>query len=190
MIGGLLENKCVCAGYADILRNVLACTGIYAEYVGGMPDFENGVPMDLKDPGGHAWNLVKLDGKKYWTDLTWDANHIKNQRFPLPYCLKSTREFKHDSFKKRLEDSIADPCLESVTDEEQITLFTGKELDFNDKTRIKESKKIGYLSSCVMSIANSGLTSTTVRKVANEVSKSTAIKTIEVTEMEEVDGRG
>lgn len=190
LIGGLLENKCVCAGYADILRNVLACTGIYAEYVGGMPDFENGVPMDLKDPGGHAWNLVKLDGKKYWTDLTWDANHIKNLRFPLPYCLKSTSEFKHDSFKKRLEDSIADPCLESVTDEEQIMLFTGKELDSNDKSKIEESKNVGYLSSCVMSIANSGLTSIRVRKIANEVSKSTNIKTIATTEMEEVDGRG
>ena len=190
LTGGLLENKCVCAGYADILRNVLACTGIYAEFVRAPLDFENGVPMDLKDPAGHAWNLVKLDGKKYWTDLTLDANHIKNQRFPLPYCLKSTREFKHDSFKKRLEDSIADPCLESVTDEEQITLFTGKELDFNDKIRIKESKNIGYLSSCVMSIADSGLTSTRLRKVANKVSKSTAIKTIGTTEKEKVDGRG
>ena len=58
LLGGLIENKCVCAGYADILRNVLSCTGIYAEYVSGLPDFENGVPLNLKDPGGHAWNLV------------------------------------------------------------------------------------------------------------------------------------
>lgn len=189
LLGGLLENKCVCAGYADILRNVLACTGIYSEYVGSMPDFENGVPLSLKDPGGHAWNLVRLDGKKYWTDLTWDANNIKAGRYPLIYCLKSTREFKHDSFKKRLEDEIEDPCIESISDEDQNMLFTGKELEHRDTSKKQENRNIGYLSNCVMSIADSGLTSTRVRKTANEVSKSTAIQIIEEKETEGVDGR-
>ena len=56
-----------------------------------MPDIENGVPCNFKDTGGHAWNLLRLDGKKYWTDLTWDANNIKSDRYPLKYCLKSTK---------------------------------------------------------------------------------------------------
>lgn len=190
LLGGLLENKCVCAGYADVLRNVLACTGIYSEYVGSIPDFEKGVPLNLKDPGGHAWNLVRLDGKKYWTDLTWDANNIKAGRYPLKYCLKSTREFKHDSFKKRLEDEIEDPCIESISDEEQNMLFTGKELENKDTSKKQENKNIGYLSNCVMSIANTGLRTAIIRKTANEVSKSTAIKIIEPKETEEIDGRG
>ncbi len=189
LLGGLLENKCVCAGYADILRNVLACTGIYSEYVGSMPDFENGVPLSLKDPGGHAWNLVRLDGKKYWTDLTWDANNIKAARYPLIYCLKSTKEFKHDSFKKRLEDEIEDPCIESISDEDQNMLFTGKELENRDTSKKQENRNIGYLSNCVMSIADTGLTSAIVRKTANEVSKSTAIQIIKEKETEGVDGR-
>jgi len=188
LLGGLLDNKCVCAGYADILRNVLACTGIYSEYVGSMPDFENGVPLNLKDPGGHAWNLVRLDGKKYWTDLTWDANSIKVGRYPLPYCLKSTRDFKHDSFKKRLEDEIQDPCLESITDEEQIILFTGKKREYEDKKQKQENSSIGYLSNCVMSIADEGLTSTRVRRTAGEVSKSTAIRILDEKE-EVINGR-
>lgn len=188
LLGGLIENRCVCAGYADILRNVLSCTGIYAEYVGGMPDFENGVPFDLKDPTGHAWNLVRLDGKKYWTDLTWDANNIKVDRYPLSYCLKSTRDFKHDSFKKRLKDEIKDPCLESISDEEQIRLFTGKEIKSKGLSENPETKSIGYLSSCVMSIAYEGLTSTEVRRAASEVSKSTAIKILGE-KMEGIDGK-
>ena len=177
LLGGLIENKCVCAGYADILRNVLSCTGIYAEYVSGLPDFENGVPLNLKDPGGHAWNLVSLDGKNYWTDLTWDADNIKVGRYPLPYCLKSTIDFNHDSFKKRLKDEIEDPCLESISDKEQIMLFTGKEIGSGGE--IQEAKSIGYLSNFVMSIANEGLSSTKARITARTVSNSIATKMLD-----------
>ena len=187
LLGGLLEHKCVCAGYADILRNVLACAGVYSEYVGAMPDFENGVPLNLKDPGGHAWNLVMLDGQKYWTDLTWDANNIKTGRYPLTYCLKSTQEFRHNSFKKRLEDEIKDPCPESISEEEQVMLFEGKELEDRDTT--KKQENIGYLSDCVMSIANLGLTSGIVRQTANEVSKLTDPGIMKKTGTEVADGR-
>lgn len=190
LLGGLLENKCVCAGYADILRNVLACTGIYSEFIGASPDFENGVPYNFKDPGGHAWNLVKLDGKKYWTDLTWDANNIKSDRYPLKYCLKSTKEFGHNTFKKRIEDQIQDPCPESVTDDEQMMLFTGKKLEDKDTIiQEQENKNIGYLSSCIMSIANEGLTSPIIRKTANELNTCIKLKTVKHNEMEVTDGR-
>lgn len=190
LLGGLLEHKCVCAGYADILRNVLACAGVYSEYVGAMPDFENGVTLNLKDPGGHAWNLVMLDGQKYWTDLTWDANNIKTGRYPLKYCLKSTQEFRHNSFKKRLEDEIKDSCPESISDEDQVMLFEGKELEDKDTTKKQEKINIGYLSDCVMSIANLGLTSVRVRETANEVNKCTAIRIMQENETEVADGRG
>ena len=79
LIGGLLEDKAVCAGYADILRNTLACVGIHSEYAGANVDIEGGVPLDLSDPGGHAWNKVFIDlnsedslpGKYYFVDITW-----------------------------------------------------------------------------------------------------------------------
>lgn len=187
LLGGLIENKCVCAGYADILRNTLACAGIYSEYVGAMPDFENGVPLNFKDPGGHAWNLVMLDGKKYWTDLTWDANSIKADRYPLKYCLKSTKDFYHDSFKKRLEDEIEDPCRESLSEQEQVLLFTGKQLEQN--ASIVENHNIGYLSNCIMSIADRGLTSNQMRGAANTLNKCTSLQVIKSNEVEVADGR-
>lgn len=190
LIGGLLEDKCVCAGYSDILRNVLACAGVYSEYVGAMPDFENGVPLNLKDPGGHAWNLVMLDGQKYWTDLTWDTNNIKTGRYPLTYCLKSSKEFGHDSFKKRLEDETKDPCPESISDEEQVVLFEGKELEDRNTAKKQENINIGYLSNCVLGIANLGLTSAKVRETANEVSKCTDIGITQEYGTEVKDGRG
>lgn len=189
LLGGLLENKCVCAGYADILRNVLACTGIYAEYVAGMPDIENGIPINLKDPGGHAWNLVDLDGTKYWTDLTWDCNNIKSDRYPLPYCLKSTKDFKHSMFKKRLQDEKNDECLESISNGEQVMLFTGKKIEDRDETQQKETENTNYLSDFVLSAANSGLTVSNIRQVANKINEDQSVSIIQETEEEELDER-
>ena len=155
-----------------------------------MPDIENGVPYNFKDPGGHAWNLLRLDGKKYWTDLTWDANNIKSDRYPLKYCLKSTKDFDHNTFKKRIEDQIQDPCPESVADDEQIMLFTGRKLEDKDTIiQEQENKNIGYLSSCIMSIANEGLTSPIIRKAANELNTCIKLKTVKHNEMEVTDGR-
>lgn len=62
------KYTCVCAGYADILRNALSLVGIDSRYVRGP---------------GHAWNQVLLDdgsGNKKWyfTDSTWDAGHHQN----------------------------------------------------------------------------------------------------------------
>lgn len=183
LLGGLLENQCVCAGYADILRNVLACADIYSEYVDGMPDFENGIPFNFKDPYGHAWNLVMLDGKKYWTDLTWDVNYIKTKRYPLPFCLKSSKDFAHDSFKKRLKDEITDPCPESLSIDEQTKIFTGKNVEIKTNRQMQEHNNIGYLSNCVMSITYSGLRAGEIRAVANEISNCTSKQLIEEMEV-------
>ena len=130
-----------------------------------------------------------LDGKKYWTDLTWDANALKTGRYPLQYCLKSTKDFHHDKFTKRIQDQIEDPCLESLTEEEQFKLFTGKELECKTDTQRQENKAIGYLSDCIMSIASSGLRSKEMRITADTFSKCTSIQVIKKNEMEVADGR-
>lgn len=179
LLGGLLENRSVCAGYADILRNTLACADIYSEYVGAMPDIENGVSFNLKDPKGHAYNLVMLDGEKYWVDLTWDAAAIKADRYPLQYCLKSTKDFAHYTFKKRLQDEITDPCLKSLPVDEQIRIFTGKNVKNKLDNQKQEDNAIGYLSNCVMSIASSGVRADKIRVAANEISNCISVQVIE-----------
>lgn len=72
LLEGLEEGKCVCAGYADILRNALSLVGIEARLNTG--NDTNGAGHT----GRHAWNQVELDDgtgnkKWYYTDLTWDA---------------------------------------------------------------------------------------------------------------------
>lgn len=59
--GALAEGKAVCDGYSRAFQYLLGCLGIESYVVYGE---EKG--------GGHAWNLVRIDGEYYHTDLTWD----------------------------------------------------------------------------------------------------------------------
>lgn len=110
MKNGLLKGKCVCAGYAEILRNALALAGIEAEYVEGdmvkKEVVENFNEEDLekykkrkrktglyifKDEKGkkhigerHAWVKCKIDGEWYNFDPTWDIGSLS-----LKWCYKT-----------------------------------------------------------------------------------------------------
>ena len=99
---GLLNNSCVCAGYADIMKNALAEVGIDAKYVEGYTD-----KGEL-----HAWNQVRLkgdDGKYYWynDDPTWDSVNGG-----LDYSLMTDEEFSktHKSILERSEDGFVYKC--------------------------------------------------------------------------------
>lgn len=81
LVGGLLNNTCVCEGYAKILKQALACVGVESKVILGNGKMEP-----------HAWNQVKIDDTWYNTDLTWDADKIKEKR-ELDWCLQSDEEF-------------------------------------------------------------------------------------------------
>lgn len=65
---GVVEKKgVVCEGYARTYQLALNLLGIDNYFVTGQ-----GLDNYGRDAGGHAWNLVKLDGNWYWVDPTWD----------------------------------------------------------------------------------------------------------------------
>ena len=147
LYGGLVQGKCVCAGYADILRNTLECCGITAKFAGGNIDRDEGAQYYIKDPVGHAWNMVTLDGKNYWTDLTWDRENIVAKRYPLRFCLKSTKDFGHKGFKVfNISTEEQAKCTESLTAEEQAKLFS----EGRHYVSTQKQNNISYLSSMVM----------------------------------------
>ena len=84
---GLLENKCVDLGFAEILKNCLAVLGIPAKIV-------RGSFAGMADK--HVWNQVKLMDNWYNVDLSLDSkkmsgsNRIKSK---LMYCLLSDKDF-------------------------------------------------------------------------------------------------
>jgi hypothetical protein len=65
--GALVEGKAVCNGYTRAYQHLMKEVGIPAWYVKGVS-----VNPATDTKIGHAWNLVKLDGKWYYTDVTWD----------------------------------------------------------------------------------------------------------------------
>lgn len=66
MEGAVLYGKAVCQGYAEAFSYFMDALGIENEMVTGTANNGNGLWI------GHAWNKVKLDGKWYFIDVTWD----------------------------------------------------------------------------------------------------------------------
>lgn len=64
--GPIIYGKSVCQGYALTFQAFMETLGIENEYVRGEATNSSG------HTGGHAWNKVKVDGKWYWIDVTWD----------------------------------------------------------------------------------------------------------------------
>ncbi len=62
----LKEGKGVCQAYALLTYRLLKAGGMDVRYVTGYAGED------------HAWNLVKVDGKWYHLDTTWNDPVIKN----------------------------------------------------------------------------------------------------------------
>ena len=75
----LVKNTAVCQGYALALYRLLLTEGIDCRFIPGVSHNEN-----------HAWNIVKLDGKYYLADSTWDAGKSEDR---YAYFLKCESEF-------------------------------------------------------------------------------------------------
>ena len=82
--GALVSGAAVCEGYAEALQYVLQRAGIQSYIVTGTG---NGGP--------HAWNLVRLDGNYYYTDLTWDDQDSYTYH---AYFNLTTQELQEDHY--------------------------------------------------------------------------------------------
>ena len=72
----MINKTAVCQGYASLFYRLALDTGVDTRVISG----EAGGP--------HAWNIVKLNGKYYNLDSTWDAG-----RSAYAYFLKNTNDF-------------------------------------------------------------------------------------------------
>jgi len=83
LYGGLIKGKSVCAGYANILKQVLSQYNIRCECI----------TSKAEDGISHAYNQVFINGQWYNCDLTLDTmDIIKNYR-SVRNSLKSDKEF-------------------------------------------------------------------------------------------------
>ena len=81
--GALINKKAVCQGYALLAYKMLTEAGVPCRYVYGTAG------------GDHAWNIVKLDGKWYHMDVTWD-DPIGEPRLIYDYFLVGSDRMNKD----------------------------------------------------------------------------------------------
>ena len=65
--GALVEGKAVCEGYAEVFQDMLSRVGIEGFLAVG-----SSINPGTGSPEGHEWNYVKINGKYYHVDLTWN----------------------------------------------------------------------------------------------------------------------
>ncbi len=142
---GLLFGKCICAGYADILRNALSLVDIESEYITGgtkkkvlnkdskevdklkekfsfKQDEKTG---DITFYSGHAWNKVKIDGEWFNMDATRDADRIRNGMSPK-FVYKSDKWMEETDKKFNFSKEIA--CIRNFDSKEIDETFNSKHL--------------------------------------------------------------
>lgn len=80
----LFDKSAVCEGYALVAYRLFMEAGLPSRIISGRG---NGEP--------HAWNIVKVDGKWYNIDVTWDdpVNSKGKQILRYDYFLKSDKDF-------------------------------------------------------------------------------------------------
>ena len=66
IVGGLINGEAVCGGIASALQYVLYKIDIPCYVVTG-----------TLQGGSHAWNMIRIDGQWYYSDLTKDIDRIK-----------------------------------------------------------------------------------------------------------------
>ena len=94
----LIKKKAVCQGIAVAAYNLMLKAGIDCRVITG---------------SNHAWNIVKLEGKYYYIDATWDLGRSSSK---YKYFLKGdpmskhypSSDYKTDSFKKMFPISKSD----------------------------------------------------------------------------------
>ncbi len=96
---GGAASTAVCDGYSLALEYLLQQCGIPAVFIGGYGG------SSRENMGGHAWNIVSVDGQWYEVDSTWDDNQIDEAGF---------EEYRNESWYERQMEVIRDPVFREL----------------------------------------------------------------------------
>jgi transglutaminase/protease-like cytokinesis protein 3 len=69
--GALVDGIAVCDGYSSAAKAILDLMGVKCDFVCG----------DCINGGGHAWNMVNVDGEWYHLDVTWNDGSRRSDYF-------------------------------------------------------------------------------------------------------------
>ncbi|MGX9133927.1 transglutaminase domain-containing protein [Rummeliibacillus sp. JY-2-4R] len=109
----LFDHKAVCQGYALAAYRILTEAGVETRYITGKVHDQN-----------HAWNKVKLNGKWYNLDITWnDPMPDRGDRYRLNYFLISDQQLAKDhTWNYRTIDAATSKNYEFLMNAQAFTL--------------------------------------------------------------------
>ena len=147
----LNKNVCVCDGYAKAFYFLCKANGIEALIVGGDATDEHGTDS-------HAWNKVKINGKWYTIDVTWDdpfPDDPGNVRYDYFLIKDSDISKSHKWDDQGIPDAYSDDLgivyvtfkdvekFESA--DEALTAFKTKAKDFLEKKEWGTTLEVEFL---------------------------------------------
>ncbi len=101
--GALHNGKAVCQGFSQLFYRLAKEAGLPCRIISGMAD-----------DGGHAWNIVAIDGIYYLADATWDV--FSENISDCNYFMKGTMDFDEYDRAKFHTASGADEDNFIITD--------------------------------------------------------------------------
>ncbi|MBR4758998.1 MAG: leucine-rich repeat protein, partial [Lachnospiraceae bacterium] len=91
---GLHDKSCVCQGYALLFYRMMKRAGITARLMPGYGQAER-----------HGWNIVKLGGRFYNVDSTWDSTILQEYNARYQFFLKNEAEFPNHTRDAKYNDA-------------------------------------------------------------------------------------
>lgn len=93
ILGPLMHGRSVCEGYAKAFKILCDASGISCIVLYGITNEER----DL-DKANHAWNVVKMNGKCFHIDVTWDRSESAHDHVAYRYYKLSDAEMAVDHY--------------------------------------------------------------------------------------------
>ncbi|MCM1321968.1 MAG: hypothetical protein NC041_08435 [Bacteroides sp.] len=108
------KRKAVCAGYASCINAMCSLAGIESKTISG---FSKGAGFSGKTgtQPDHDWNAVKINGRWYLLDATWDAGYLDYKtfikRYSTQYLFWDARTFLYSHLAQDDPEQFYAPVL-------------------------------------------------------------------------------
>lgn len=146
-VNAFMYNSCVCQGYSKAMQMLLMIDGINSTDIGcvastkertkKMISFDNQIHSDESD---HSIIKVNLDGKIYYSDITWDAGRVQSKR-NRHYFLLSKADISKDHRLLGEKNTIdAGKSVSSEEQEELLNFAINRIKEVNEKQQSNTSK--------------------------------------------------